>query len=599
MIAVLTTIAVAEVGPDPTAASEAASASSSAWRVASTSAAADFRRISCASPGWLSAPYQNSPSVRANRSGARPRRRCSGPNSKNAYASSRACSAFPYSPARAAATTRSSEARMTSKSAAACPSFHSLGKVDSARSSASWARSRTVSSSVTRTPCDAAAMSAAEGGHELVDAGGGGRVALDQPAVEVCESLRGAVAERHGLLDLERERHAPVGDAAAVLDRDEREEAEELSGAADLLRRREGAARKASSASSTCAAARSTPPLVPRERRVVERFEGRRCASRRRPRRAAGRRSPGGRRSSRGRVRSRRRAWTRSRAPRPRRRRRAPFAAAPGTCRGSPRARPPAPPPSSPARRRALATARVASAPGRENLVGGRYSRTSSQRPASAASPRCERGEHARGRRRASTAVCRVALAAASLTASRPSTAASTSRKASSSALVRQERRRAASRPAWRVAPPRPPRLLAENERPLGLREMRPQRRGRLPRRLLRGGVRAAVPARPRATATASAAARAAMQLRYCSISTPSWAAAWETWPAIAVRTLLRLGSERVGLLGREPLPACSRSWRSAMNARGSTAPVRSAPRAAHRPSRRPARSRRRRPRAR
>jgi hypothetical protein len=102
MIAVLTTIAVAEVGPEPTADSDAESASSSALRDASTSAVVDFRRISCASPAWPSAPYQNRPSVRANSSGARPRRRCSGPNSKNAYASSRACSAFPYSPARVA-----------------------------------------------------------------------------------------------------------------------------------------------------------------------------------------------------------------------------------------------------------------------------------------------------------------------------------------------------------------------------------------------------------------------------------------------------------------------------------------------------------------
>ena len=161
MIAVLVTTAAAEVGPAPTAASESASAASSASRVAVTSSGEAFLRISCARPGSPSAPYQKRLSVRTKRSGARPRSRCSGPNSKNAYASSRACSALPYSPARLAATTRSSEVRITSKSAAAPASCHCSGKIPSARSSASFVFASTVSSATTARPWEAAARSSA------------------------------------------------------------------------------------------------------------------------------------------------------------------------------------------------------------------------------------------------------------------------------------------------------------------------------------------------------------------------------------------------------------------------------------------------------
>ncbi len=49
--------------------------------------------------------------------------------------------------------------------------------------------------------------------------------------------MRGSVSERDRLLDLERGRHPSVGHAAAVLDRDEGEEAQELAGPPDLLLR--------------------------------------------------------------------------------------------------------------------------------------------------------------------------------------------------------------------------------------------------------------------------------------------------------------------------------------------------------------------------
>ena len=56
-----------------------------------------------------------------------------------------------------------------------------------------------------------------------------------EQVLEVAERLRGAVAERHRLLDLEVERDLAVLHAALVLDRDEGEEAHELPGAAQLL----------------------------------------------------------------------------------------------------------------------------------------------------------------------------------------------------------------------------------------------------------------------------------------------------------------------------------------------------------------------------
>ena len=64
-----------------------------------------------------------------------------------------------------------------------------------------------------------------------------GRVALGQRGFEIGVGLGGAVPERDRLLHLEVERHPAVVDPAAVLDRHEREEAEELARPALLLLR--------------------------------------------------------------------------------------------------------------------------------------------------------------------------------------------------------------------------------------------------------------------------------------------------------------------------------------------------------------------------
>ena len=84
MMAVFVTTAAAEDGPAPTAASESASAESSSSRVATTSSGEALPLINWASPGVPPVPYQKRLSVRAKRSGASPRSRSSGPNSKNA-----------------------------------------------------------------------------------------------------------------------------------------------------------------------------------------------------------------------------------------------------------------------------------------------------------------------------------------------------------------------------------------------------------------------------------------------------------------------------------------------------------------------------------
>ena len=72
-----------------------------------------------------------------------------------------------------------------------------------------------------------------ERGHAL-------RVALGERGLEVGERGRRALAEGDRLLDLERDRHAAVVGAVAVLDRHQVEEAHELRGAARLLLGREG-----------------------------------------------------------------------------------------------------------------------------------------------------------------------------------------------------------------------------------------------------------------------------------------------------------------------------------------------------------------------
>ena len=64
---------------------------------------------------------------------------------------------------------------------------------------------------------------------------GGGGVALGELVAEIVEGGVGGAPERDRLLDLEVERDAPVLDAAAVLDRHERDEAQQLLGAAGRL----------------------------------------------------------------------------------------------------------------------------------------------------------------------------------------------------------------------------------------------------------------------------------------------------------------------------------------------------------------------------
>ena len=267
MIAVLTTIAVAEVGPEPTAASEAASASSSAWRVASTSAdrrlPADQLRESRMAVGAVpEQPFRAREQIRREASqallGAELEERI------------RLEPRLLRLPVLACAGCRDDavERGPDDVEVGGGLSFLPLGGEGRLREFERLRRP--LADGVLVGDADALRRRrhvGPEGGHELVDAGGCGRVALDQPAVEVCEGLRRAVAERHRLLDLERERHAPVGDAAAVLDRDEREEAEELSGAADLLRRREGCRAKGVQCLIDPCGGALDAALVPRERR--------------------------------------------------------------------------------------------------------------------------------------------------------------------------------------------------------------------------------------------------------------------------------------------------------------------------------------------
>ena len=81
-------------------------------------------------------------------------------------------------------------------------------------------------------------------GAELVDLdrdrAGAGAVALGELVAQVVEGGVGGGLERDRLLDLEVERHAPVLDPAAVLDRHERDEAQQLLGAAGRLGGGEG-----------------------------------------------------------------------------------------------------------------------------------------------------------------------------------------------------------------------------------------------------------------------------------------------------------------------------------------------------------------------
>ena len=81
----------------------------------------------------------------------------------------------------------------------------------------------------------ASVATAAEAVDLDADRVGGGRVALGELVAEVVEGGVGGGGERDRLLDLEVERDPPVLDAAAVLDRHERDEAQQLLGAARRL----------------------------------------------------------------------------------------------------------------------------------------------------------------------------------------------------------------------------------------------------------------------------------------------------------------------------------------------------------------------------
>ena len=108
----VTTVALFALSPSVAAASPRAS--SRTRRVSCTCRRAARLAMSSASPCWSRAPNQMRPSTSIARPGSNAFSRRSGPNSKNAYASRRACSAFLYSAAPTAASIRSSVSAMRS-----------------------------------------------------------------------------------------------------------------------------------------------------------------------------------------------------------------------------------------------------------------------------------------------------------------------------------------------------------------------------------------------------------------------------------------------------------------------------------------------------
>ena len=107
MIAALVTTVV-RLALSPSVPRAFSSSWSSASRVARRSRRDAPLEISSARPSWPLAPNQIRPSTSVARPGSIDFRRRSGPNSKNAYASSRACSAWRRWPAPTAASMRSS-----------------------------------------------------------------------------------------------------------------------------------------------------------------------------------------------------------------------------------------------------------------------------------------------------------------------------------------------------------------------------------------------------------------------------------------------------------------------------------------------------------
>ena len=114
------------------------------------------------------------------------------------------------------------------------------GRWLAARCAAAFASAAIVPGSATAS-CDAVApMALSSRSERSGDAGGAGRVALLERQTQFGEGIARAVEEGAGLLDLQIESDLPVVDAPTVLDRDEREIAQELSGAARQLRFGEG-----------------------------------------------------------------------------------------------------------------------------------------------------------------------------------------------------------------------------------------------------------------------------------------------------------------------------------------------------------------------
>ena len=195
-----------------------------------------FALIRRTSPSWSPVPYQNSDSTPWKSDGARPRRRCSGPSSKMPYASIRADSATPQSPARGRGlhpVERRGDDVEVRRLRRVLPLRRDRAPAGRRPPTPTVASSASGATGVP--PRLAVTRLAREARERRLDATRRGPVAREEARLEVGERGRGAVAERDRLLDLEVLRDAPVADAASVLDRDEAEEPIELAGAPERL----------------------------------------------------------------------------------------------------------------------------------------------------------------------------------------------------------------------------------------------------------------------------------------------------------------------------------------------------------------------------
>ena len=238
--AFVTTVAV--LAPSPSVPAPSSSASSSASRVSRTSRAGAWLAISFARPVVAVDPE---PDERLD-AARRRRARSSAGSARGRTRRTRTPRAAPARPGGTrrpptAASRRSSVSSIRSKSDCESSSFHSSGKSSSSSSRGALVRLLDVVlghdlAAARRRPRRSRSSSSSAASTSAV-ACGSRSVEL---ALEVRERGGGAVAEGDRLLDLERDRHAAVVDAVAVLDRDQVEEADELGGAARLLLGREG-----------------------------------------------------------------------------------------------------------------------------------------------------------------------------------------------------------------------------------------------------------------------------------------------------------------------------------------------------------------------